>query len=1267
MSISLTVRSGTTRTFPQQGDSDLFGQVTSWAQDVTSAINLSPLSTTVATFDAIVGTASDVTAGLATHSDIATAIAAVSANDRIFIRENTYTPAAMIDITKALTIVGQGEGAVIAGNNIATGAVVKLNANGITLENIKITQGTGTPDYAVEIAAAKERNYINIKADGTFAVDVALVGVVSGAITGFISYDTNSIYFGGESQYVEQLHLEDQTTTGYNLVIEADSNSTPMTADRIFTIDCNNAARTLDMSADFTIGAGYAVTITAEDAASSIVLDEQTFEVEGEGSATRLFKLVNSSDSARTVTYAADFTQTGYAFTLNVEDIASSITLDEQSFEVEGEGSATRLFKLINSVDEARTLTFGTDVTTAGYDFTITVEDATSAVVLDNANFEVESTNANQRSFKITSAKAGDTTLTLEENFTIGDGYDVTITAEDAASSITLDEQSFEVEGEGTATRLFKLINSVDEARTVTFGSDMTTTGYDFTITVEDAISTIILDNAIFEVESTAAAQRTFKITSAKAGNTTLTFEEDFTIGDGYNVTITAEDAATAITLDNCNLEFENTNATQRTYTITSAYAGNSTITVESGGAVISQDYSSDATPTFAGLTLTGAVNEAQIATPAAPAANYNKIYPKSDNIWYSLNSSGVETPLGSSGGEYNFLWDKVLASYVTYDDGATAVPVDGTGGAPATLTVSAAASPISTQAGVLNLNIAKSAADGQGEGVAVAFTTRGTIDSYACRTCRISLMTTANYVDNNWGVYLYDVTNSVLIYPAYQHIKASTNVSYQQFEFQLTSGTSYRLILHNQTTNANAYTITAVIGFYEAKVVSGATVTDWTSWTPTGSWVSGNETYTGRWRRVGDNGEYEVKIACTGAVTATSLTVNLPSGHVIDTNKIVYQSSNATFGIIALVDSGTAYETGIVKYNNTTSIAAAVIKTDSTYANEGISVTNAVPYTFANGDVVHLKFAVPISGWSSRVQMSNGEETRIVSAIYESNTAQAFTAAAGAEICNYEDKIVDTHAAVTIGAAWKFTCPVSGVYDVKAMMLFANNSWDAGDAVACSIYKNGAAYATKQMQADAALTSFRSVDISGLISLSVGDYIDIRADLVGEDCAWHTDPLYNRVCINRLSGPAQIAMSEKVYAIYETNAGQSLTAAGGNEIINFEDIVTDSHSSTTIGAAWKFTCPVSGKYYIDSQICFASNSWDAGDNFDMCIFKNGVQYNDVSIVVDAALTTYIRGHCSGLISLVVGDYVDMRVNLSGEDCALYNDAKYNRISIFKI
>lgn len=58
-------------------------------------------------------------------------------------------------------------------------------------------------------------------------------------------------------------------------------------------------------------------------------------------------------------------------------------------------------------------------------------------------------------------------TLLLNENLTVGDGFNFTLLSEDTANSITLDKANFEVEGEQTAAQLMKLVNSLNEAATL--------------------------------------------------------------------------------------------------------------------------------------------------------------------------------------------------------------------------------------------------------------------------------------------------------------------------------------------------------------------------------------------------------------------------------------------------------------------------------------------------------------------------------------------------------------------------------------------------------------------------------------------------------------------------------------------------------------------------------------------------------------------------------------------------------------------------------
>jgi hypothetical protein len=66
------------------------------------------------------------------------------------------------------------------------------------------------------------------------------------------------------------------------------------------------AGKVLDINDNLTVTAGFGITLAAEDTDGVITLDEQTFEVEGEGTATRLMKLKNDTDAAVTVTVGGD-------------------------------------------------------------------------------------------------------------------------------------------------------------------------------------------------------------------------------------------------------------------------------------------------------------------------------------------------------------------------------------------------------------------------------------------------------------------------------------------------------------------------------------------------------------------------------------------------------------------------------------------------------------------------------------------------------------------------------------------------------------------------------------------------------------------------------------------------------------------------------------------------------------------------------------------------------------------------------------------------
>jgi len=78
-----------------------------------------------------------------------------------------------------------------------------------------------------------------------------------------------------------------------------------------------------------------------------------------------------------------------------------------------------------------------------------------------------------------------------------------------------------------------------------------------------------------------------------------LTLNEALSIGDGANVTITAEDNATAIVMDNSNFEVENLNGTQRDLKLSIGTDANAALSVEGTSGAINQDVTTDADVTF--------------------------------------------------------------------------------------------------------------------------------------------------------------------------------------------------------------------------------------------------------------------------------------------------------------------------------------------------------------------------------------------------------------------------------------------------------------------------------------------------------------------------------------------------------------------------------------------------------------------------------------------------------------------------------------------
>lgn len=650
-----------------------------------------------------------------------------------------------------------------------------------------------------------------------------------------------------------------------------------------------------------------------------------------------------------------------------------------------------------------------------------------------------------------------------------------------------------------------------------------------------------------------------------------------------------------------------------------------------------------------------------QGSTPSSPSAGTRKLYVKDDGYPYLLDSAGTETRIGtgtSTGINYILNPDAETATtgWTTYDDGASATPVDGTGGTVTTTLTRVTSSPIR---GAAMFRITKDASDRQGEGVAYAFSiARG--DQGKVLALSFEYTPGATFVpgdSSDLKVFVYDVTNSQIIPVTPNAFYGNTGV-YTKFygTFQTNSNsTSYRLLFHVASTNASAWTFdfdNVVVGPQTSAL--GVPATDWEAYTTTLS-DSTNATVVSYYRRIGDSAEFFGRIVWSGGGGGSNLAATIKSGLVIDTSKLP-DTSVMDIGTGEFADSGGTLKSIQVRYASTTSFSF-VVSAESSLFN-GSSATN--------GDVLTFRVVVPILGWSSNVVMSNAADTRVCAARYKisGSSTNIGIADEAYEIIDFDTKVFDTHAAVTTGASWKFTAPMAGIYVVRASINWA--SLTNLTAYFLNVYKNGSDYARIMY-----FSGTTDVLLPGyaLVSLSAADYIDVRVfqnDSGGSSRNLATDGLDINIDIFRLSGPTSVMAAERVFARYSTNTAQSISNNSAT-IVNFEDKTVDSHGAVAVGASWAFTAPRADVYRVSAIVSLASDAgWEAGETAYIALYKNGALYSYLDrFICQATATMTVSMSGSDEIQLSAADYINIYVYQNSDGAiALDGGTEQNRVSI---
>lgn len=617
------------------------------------------------------------------------------------------------------------------------------------------------------------------------------------------------------------------------------------------------------------------------------------------------------------------------------------------------------------------------------------------------------------------------------------------------------------------------------------------------------------------------------------------------------------------------------------------------------------------------------ASNTSRITLPKAAKTVLDGLTRKAGTVVFDTTSNkpyyddGTQLQLvgsGSGGGAANFITngnaETGVVGWSTYKDAAASRPVDGTGGVAAAVAFTrSTTAPLIGDASFL---FTKSAVNGQGEGASFDFTINAEDKAKVLTISMSNLVDSGTFVagtstsDSDVIVYLYDITNAVLIEPSsFKFLSNSTTISDKfQASFQTASNsTSYRLILHCATTSAVAYALKLdSISVSPSVYVFGSPVSDYPSYVATTQGLGVTPTVIGS--RVGSYYMAEVRFTL-GTTTASEARISLPPGLVVSSNL----GANTLVGKITLNSLNSA--------NDDYSVLAVAGNNYLTFGNNGAAnsgLTNIAGTAFPSSIAASLFFKVPIAGWSSSVQTSDQTDTRIVAAAYKGVSSTSVT---GGTAPTFTNKIYDTHSAYTSNA---FVAPVPGYYRVTLSGQYAGSNFsDITIRVANSIR----AYI-------GTITTARG-SVSGTVYANAGETIAA----VFETSGTVTDAVNINLFIERISGPSAIAATEEISASYSTS---NVTVTNGNSNITkipFTSKIVDTHGAynTTTG---DYTCPAAGRYEVQVNTYCAP----ASGNWTTTIFQNSTQRSYGPVVTSA---TPNQAPTFALLNCLAGDVINVR------------------------
>lgn len=576
------------------------------------------------------------------------------------------------------------------------------------------------------------------------------------------------------------------------------------------------------------------------------------------------------------------------------------------------------------------------------------------------------------------------------------------------------------------------------------------------------------------------------------------------------------------------------------------------------------------------------ASDQSRIVLPTNTTSNLDTLTDIEGSLAYDtdqarpvFNNGSQWVPVGSgsgNGGGINYIsnGDAEINTngWATYiDTGGQAYPDDGTGGGtPTNVTWTRSTStPLRGSADFRFNQTGGGAQDGRG--VSYDFSIDPADQAKVLTISFDYKVLSGTYSDGHIRVYIYDVTNGKLIEPTnYQLLNSSINATHASTFQTAPNSTSYRLIFHV----AKPDSVTFEIAFDNMRVgpqsvIHGSTDVYLGQLTTTGSW-STNTSYVGKYWQRGDKLLADVAIALAGTPTNATLSLNLPNGLSIDTNKLP-DTINAVRGSGYTFDLGSNRVDLAVTYSSATALDLWY-KTANTTNVELRLMSQTQPLTWASGDKINVQYEVPIAGWSSGQQISTPYSGRFLGARIYLNGDQTISTV-NPTLVAFNEVSFDSAGMVDLANS-RINILESGYYLVGMGARVRNLTAD--DGFTLNVRLNGSSTLFRISDANnKAGNPYSKTDVH---YLTAGSYIDLIADSSTDNSYIVSDNSIDTfLSAVKWMSPEQLVAGEPIFVQAETIAGQSIGTSATDVV--FGTVHRNSHGTAVYNpSTGVFTAP---------------------------------------------------------------------------------------------